>query len=173
MIAHESIYVVVGAQWMKIGRSTNPDKRIKAIQREMNKKQDLVIAVHVYPFGSLGHMAETKIIRKLKQQADCVCGNEWYSGISQETVLDVVKQAIAECNFEKEDESACYGSDLPVEPLTEEQKNIDKQKLVDAAGGVSALARLLNINKSAVSRWDKVPMLRAYELRELRPEWFK
>lgn len=51
--------------------------------------------------------------------------------------------------------------------------SITKAQAIKLAGGVSALARLLNINKSAVSRWAKVPMLRAYELRELRPEWFK
>lgn len=44
---------------------------------------------------------------------------------------------------------------------------------IELAGGVSALAEILDITHSAVSQWgDDIPKLREYELREKRPEWF-
>jgi hypothetical protein len=44
---------------------------------------------------------------------------------------------------------------------------------IQLAGGVSALAEILNITHSAVSQWgDDIPRLREYELRDKRPEWF-
>ena len=49
-----------------------------------------------------------------------------------------------------------------------------KTKLaIKLAGSASALADLLGIHRSAVAHWDKnIPPLRAYQLKEKKPEWF-
>lgn len=50
---------------------------------------------------------------------------------------------------------------------------MDKKELIEKAGGVTALAKLLNIKPPAIYQWKKVPQLRLLQLKELRPEWFK
>lgn len=45
--------------------------------------------------------------------------------------------------------------------------------VIAKAGTASDLARVLGITPAAVSQWgETVPLLREYQLRELRPEWF-
>jgi len=49
-----------------------------------------------------------------------------------------------------------------------------KQEAIERAGGTAAaLARLLKITRGAVSKWITIPPLRVYQLRKLRPRWFK
>ena len=44
---------------------------------------------------------------------------------------------------------------------------------VRLAGSKFALAKILGIDRSAVSQWgDSVPVLRVFQLKVLRPEWF-
>jgi DNA-binding transcriptional regulator YdaS (Cro superfamily) len=50
---------------------------------------------------------------------------------------------------------------------------MDKQTAITLAGSQSALARIFGIERSAVHHWKKIPLLRIYQLKELRPEWFK
>jgi DNA-binding transcriptional regulator YdaS (Cro superfamily) len=50
---------------------------------------------------------------------------------------------------------------------------MDKQTAITLAGSQSKLARILGIERSAVHQWKKIPLLRIYQLKELRPEWFK
>jgi DNA-binding transcriptional regulator YdaS (Cro superfamily) len=50
---------------------------------------------------------------------------------------------------------------------------MDKQTAVKLAGSQSELARILGIKRAAVSHWVKIPLLRIYQLKELRPQWFK
>ena len=47
-----------------------------------------------------------------------------------------------------------------------------KSEAIKLAGGGSALAALLGLTRAAVSKWQAIPPLRLYQLRELRPEWF-
>jgi DNA-binding transcriptional regulator YdaS (Cro superfamily) len=49
---------------------------------------------------------------------------------------------------------------------------MDKEKAIRLAGSQSELARLLGIERSAVSHWKKIPEGRIYQLMVLRPEWF-
>jgi DNA-binding transcriptional regulator YdaS (Cro superfamily) len=49
---------------------------------------------------------------------------------------------------------------------------MDKEKAIRLAGSQSELARLLKIERSAVSHWKKIPQGRIYQLMVLRPEWF-
>jgi len=50
---------------------------------------------------------------------------------------------------------------------------MDTETVVKLAGGIRKLAALLGITTQAVYLWgDKVPPLRMYELRDLKPEWF-
>jgi hypothetical protein len=49
---------------------------------------------------------------------------------------------------------------------------MDKQTAITLAGSQSELARILVIERSAVHQWKKIPPLRIYQLKELRPEWF-
>lgn len=51
---------------------------------------------------------------------------------------------------------------------------MNKSEAIKKAKGASRLAELLGIDKSAVSRWgDEIPKLRLYELKELKPGWFR
>lgn len=47
-------------------------------------------------------------------------------------------------------------------------------RAIDLAGSPKALADLLGITPSAISQWkDEIPESRKWQLRVLRPEWFK
>ncbi len=50
---------------------------------------------------------------------------------------------------------------------------MDKQTATTLAGSQSELARILGITRAAVFHWKTIPQLRIYQLKELRPEWFK
>lgn len=51
---------------------------------------------------------------------------------------------------------------------------METKKAIELAGGVSALAAMLGITPGAVSQWgDVLPEGRTWQLRVLRPEWFK
>jgi len=51
---------------------------------------------------------------------------------------------------------------------------MDKQTAIKKAGGVQALARLLDVSHQAVYAWrDQVPKRSLQMLQLLRPEWFK
>ena len=51
---------------------------------------------------------------------------------------------------------------------------MEKDKVIDLAGGVRALSELLDdITTQAIYAWVKVPPGRIYELRVKRPEWFE
>jgi len=50
---------------------------------------------------------------------------------------------------------------------------MDKQTATTLAGSQSELARILGITRAAVFHWKTIPKLRIYQLKELRPEWFK
>jgi len=50
---------------------------------------------------------------------------------------------------------------------------MDKQKAITLAGSQSELARILGITRAAVNHWKTIPELRTYQLKELKPEWFK
>ncbi len=48
------------------------------------------------------------------------------------------------------------------------------QKAIELAGGSSALASWLGITPGAVSQWgEELPDRRIWQLKVLRPEWFK
>jgi DNA-binding transcriptional regulator YdaS (Cro superfamily) len=49
-----------------------------------------------------------------------------------------------------------------------------KTEAIRLAGSKMALARLLGISRQAIQLWPekRIPPLRVYQLRELRPEWF-
>ena len=49
---------------------------------------------------------------------------------------------------------------------------MNKSTAIKLAGSATALAGLLKISRQAVEKWEKLPPLRVYQLRELRPEWF-
>lgn len=51
---------------------------------------------------------------------------------------------------------------------------MDTQAAIKLAGGIRQLAELLGLSTQAIYAWgDSVPQLRMYQLRELRPAWFK
>lgn len=50
---------------------------------------------------------------------------------------------------------------------------MDKEIAITLAGSQSELARILGITRAAVNHWKTIPQLRIYQLKELRPEWFK
>jgi predicted transcriptional regulator len=50
---------------------------------------------------------------------------------------------------------------------------MDKQKFIVLAGSQSDLAKLLGISQAAVSQWVKVPQARIWQMKLLKPEWFR
>ncbi len=49
-----------------------------------------------------------------------------------------------------------------------------KAEAIQLAGGVQKLAKLLAIRHQAIYQWPAdVPPLRVYQLKELRPKWFR
>jgi hypothetical protein len=50
---------------------------------------------------------------------------------------------------------------------------MNKATAIKRAGSARGLAALLGIRPQAVYAWGEIPRLRLYQLRELRPEWFK
>lgn len=48
------------------------------------------------------------------------------------------------------------------------------QLAIEKAGSAKALAELLDITGGAISQWgENVPKLRVWQLKVLRPKWFK
>jgi predicted transcriptional regulator len=48
-----------------------------------------------------------------------------------------------------------------------------KQDLIKLAGSQRELAKLLGISQPAVSAWKEVPQARIWQLKLLKPNWFK
>ena len=49
-----------------------------------------------------------------------------------------------------------------------------KTEAIQLAGSQSDLAKLLGITQAAVSQWgENVPMARVWQMKDLKPEWFK
>jgi len=49
-----------------------------------------------------------------------------------------------------------------------------KERAITLAGSQAKLAALLKISSAAISQWkENVPAARLWQLRVLRPEWFK
>ncbi len=51
--------------------------------------------------------------------------------------------------------------------------DMDKQKAIQLAGSPSKLAKLLGVKRQSVHNWVKIPEGRIWQLKVLRPEWFK
>ena len=48
-----------------------------------------------------------------------------------------------------------------------------KETAIFLAGSANKLAKLLGINRAAVSQWgDEIPKKRLLQLRNIKPEWF-
>ena len=48
-----------------------------------------------------------------------------------------------------------------------------KDQAIELAGTSMALAKMLGIQRQAVSQWTEIPPARLWQLKVLRPEWFK
>jgi hypothetical protein len=52
--------------------------------------------------------------------------------------------------------------------------SMTKTQAIELAGTAFALAKMLGIQRQAVSQWgDEIPQARLWQLKVLRPEWFK
>ena len=47
-----------------------------------------------------------------------------------------------------------------------------KEKAIELAGSVQALATLLRISRPAIYQWQSIPEKRVWQLKVLKPEWF-
>lgn len=57
--------------------------------------------------------------------------------------------------------------------VTTKEQAVDKAKAIELAGGVTALAKILGICKSSVSEWTEIPQARIWQLKVIRPQWFR
>jgi hypothetical protein len=48
-----------------------------------------------------------------------------------------------------------------------------KEQAIKLAGSQSELARIFGITRGAVNQWSTIPQGRLWQLKGLRPEWFK
>lgn len=50
---------------------------------------------------------------------------------------------------------------------------MEKQKAIKLAGSQTKLAVILGVSQAAISQWgEDVPVMRIYQLKTLKPEWF-
>ena len=50
---------------------------------------------------------------------------------------------------------------------------MDKQKAIKLAGSQTKLAAILGVSQAAIAQWGQdVPMMRIYQLKTLKPDWF-
>jgi transcriptional repressor of cell division inhibition gene dicB len=53
-------------------------------------------------------------------------------------------------------------------------RTMTKDQAIALAGTSMALAKMLGIQRQAISQWgDEIPQARLWQLKVLRPEWFK
>lgn len=50
---------------------------------------------------------------------------------------------------------------------------LTKQQAVQFAGSQAKLAKILGITRGAVWLWETIPQARIWQLKLMRPEWFK
>jgi DNA-binding transcriptional regulator YdaS (Cro superfamily) len=50
---------------------------------------------------------------------------------------------------------------------------MNKNKAIKLAGSPAKLAKLLGVKRQSVHKWVEIPKGRVWQLRVLRPEWFK
>jgi len=50
---------------------------------------------------------------------------------------------------------------------------MDKETAIKKAGSVRKLAALFGIRHQAVYAWRTIPQLRVYQLRQMKPHWFR
>ena len=48
-----------------------------------------------------------------------------------------------------------------------------KEQAIALAGTAMALAQMLGIQRQAISQWKEIPPARLWQLKVLRPEWFR
>jgi hypothetical protein len=48
-----------------------------------------------------------------------------------------------------------------------------KKELLTKVNNQSELAALLGISQSAISQWEEIPKARLWQLKLLKPKWFK
>lgn len=51
--------------------------------------------------------------------------------------------------------------------------SMNKEQLIKLAGSQGELAKLLGISQPAVAAWKDVPKARIWQLKLLKPKWFK
>lgn len=50
---------------------------------------------------------------------------------------------------------------------------MEKQKAIKLAGSQTKLAVILGVSQAAIAQWGQdVPVMRIYQLKTLKPEWF-
>ena len=50
---------------------------------------------------------------------------------------------------------------------------MDKETAIKKAGSVRKLAAMFGIKHQAVYAWRTIPQLRVYQLRQMKPHWFR
>jgi len=48
-----------------------------------------------------------------------------------------------------------------------------KEEAIKRAGSAQKLAQILGISHSAISQWEEIPELRMFQLKVLKPSWFR
>jgi hypothetical protein len=48
-----------------------------------------------------------------------------------------------------------------------------KEQAIELAGTSMALAKILGIQRQAIYQWQEIPPARLWQLKVLRPEWFR
>ena len=51
--------------------------------------------------------------------------------------------------------------------------NMTLEKAIELAGNKASLARLLGIQRQAITNWKIIPQARIWQLKLLKPEWFE
>lgn len=157
---------------IKIGRSSNIDARIKALM--------FVCRSHFGSTINRTHKAnrisyKNSLIAELDalRQAGAVCApapgyREFFPALG----FDVAKYIIDRSTREHWSDPDEIPSE-PIEVFVQRRIEFTLEKAIELSGSPTELARLLGTTRQAVHQWKLLPIHRIYQLRELKPEWFK
>jgi hypothetical protein len=88
------IYVASGERLVKVGITTRPKGRAKALSTEFRNRGDILTRFAVMPGTPAGYGVESTICRKLASMAGEVHGREWVLGLNPAEVENIVRPQV-------------------------------------------------------------------------------
>lgn len=88
------IYVASGERFVKVGLTSQPKARAKAISSEFRKRGDAMAKFSVMPGLPAGYGVESTVRNSIAQIAGEVHGREWFTGITHADAEAIVRPQV-------------------------------------------------------------------------------